>query len=166
MRSLLLTLIAAVWAAAAFADPPAAGDIIALDAIDCSLNHIDPVTGVGHVISRWGSSACGLSPLGVIVGTGPADWRPEFDRAALFVRPDGWIYLVGVGSPTGTSGWYRIEPQTGDRELVAVFTAGTPRGPAIWPEPSFFPSTVAALSIGAGVLLVGALVGLSRRRAK
>lgn len=62
-------------------------------------------------------------------------------------------------------GWFRIDPNTGNRELVTVLPIGELNEPmAVWPEPSFFtPPAVAALSVGAAVLLGVALIGISKR---
>jgi hypothetical protein len=53
---------------------------------------------------------------------------------------------------------------SGDRERIAALQTDRTKGLAFWPEPSFFPPSVATLSMGAVVLLVGALGGLAVRR--
>ena len=164
MRNRLFVLVALACAMPSLADQPTAGDLITFDEDACALIHIDPTTGIGDVISRWGSSICGV-PV-VVVGNGPIDWHPDFANSPSFIRPDGWIYVVGeIESPPNGFGWFRIHPGTGDRELLTVFESVIPEHVAIWPEPSFFsPPAVAALSMGGVVLLGVALIGFSKRK--
>ena len=155
MRILLLSLLALVWTMPAFGDAPKAGDVIFYTASDCSFRHLDPATGSSHIFSQLG---CG----GLTVGTGPTNWSPADSTGSLYVRPDGWIY--SQGSSGGAGVLYRIDPATGNRKLVSVLPDAT-FGLTFWPEPSFFTLRLAALSIGAGLLLVGVLAGLARRGA-
>ena len=160
MRILLLALFALAWTTPVLADSPTAGDLIYWDDGGCRLMHHNPTTSVTRVVSKWG--ACGGSD----VGAGPTNWFP--DAPKIYVRPDGWIYITGWSLPNFDALLYRINATTGDREFVT----GIPTSDsgayelAIWPEPSFFPPTVAALSMGAAVLLGVALAGVSRHRAK
>jgi hypothetical protein len=157
MRGFLLTVLLLVWAAPALGDAPQAGDIITAGGCPIEVLATDPATGLSDVISSWN---CGGGSA--IVGAGPTNWAPR-DGNHFSIRRDGWIYLDAFAS--GNPTLFRIHPATGDRELVVALPFDT--GYEIWPEPSFFsPPAVAALSMGAALLLGVVLVGLSKRRAK
>ena len=61
-------------------------------------------------------------------------------------------------------GIYEIDIATGDRSLVASDPSmGNQARFTIWPAPSYFPPTVAGLSIGGGALLMAFLAGIGLR---
>ncbi len=163
-RVLLLTLFSFAFSSLAFADQPTVGDVVYFDGASCSLLHLDPSTGVADVISRWNC----YGATGSTVGTGPTNWSPS-DGGQIGVSPDGWIYLKGFGTPCCGANLYRIDAGTGDREFLAVIPAANSEGGfgfILWPGPSFFTPSVAALSAGAVALLVGLIAGMSLRRGK
>ena len=163
MRSLMFVLVVLAWAMPAVADSPTAGDVFFYltpsGGEACKILHLDPKTGSSHVASQWG---CGSSEPSI--GSGPTDWSGDDTRETLHIQPDGWIYLHGLRTTANLLDLYRVHPVSGDRELIAALPLDRTRGLAFWPEPSFFPPSVATLSIGAVVLLVGVLGGLAVRR--
>jgi len=131
------------------ADAPTSGDAIIWDNGSCSLRHVDTSAGTSHVISQWG---CG----GPTVGAGPTDWEPYVELTDLILHSDGWFYLIGSDVGGFDKALYRIEATNGTREYVSDLPDGTSRL-AIWPDPSFFPPTVAALA-GSSAVILGLVV--------
>ncbi len=122
----IATFIALAWmtifASPSYAVTPQAADIFFLG--PASVNHIDMATGVETLVSCWGLEWC--SPL---IGTGPPLGTGFYGE--LEEGPDGWIYMHWID--LGSSSCARIDPSSGNREIVATTSSAGHSGYEVWP---------------------------------
>ena len=158
LRFLVLGLIAAPAATKAVVLEQ--GDIIVVQRANNEvLFAVDGTTGDREVIS-----SCDLA-----VGTGPCFSNVSGGEIDVALGPDGNIYLVASVISAGPPGVMRIDPATGDREIVSqegvagsgvAFDANV-AGITVVPAPDL--SQVTLLPSWASIVLVAVLIGLALR---
>lgn len=142
----------------AFGVVPQAGDFIQI--LQGCLRYIDAETGEETIVSTWREdTACGP-----ILGAGVTDVS-SLSGGPPVVGLDAFFYvaLFDSASPFDSSGICRIDPQNGNRELIAGgdYSSGAF---TIYPSPTFFPPTVASLGTwGLAALLAGVFIGVQLR---
>lgn len=164
-RTILTTTLLTLLALPALAVTPQAGDIVSWNTHpggpgEQRLELMDPITGSRTVISCWLHSAGG--DCAEPVGSGPG--VSATNDSHMVIGPDGAIYLSSA--PQTPERIVRIDVSTGARSLIEPVDLGDElfRAFTVWPAPSFFPPTVAALGgWGLAVLVVGIVIGVQVR---